>query len=217
MSEWENLPAPRPERSPAPVTAAWAGFSADPRIPDNQHLRAADADRDFATALIEQARAAGRLDASEYTERAGQVVQSRTLGELAPLVADLMLANAAQGAVQRTRNRFARAGITGWIGLALLFNAIWLMTVLTTGHLLYYWPMWPMVGTGIPVLMTLLWGGSTEEGARREARYEEHQQRRAVRHAQRAERRALRHGGTVGPPPGPTPQQLPPPPDDDLR
>ena len=216
MSEWENLPAPQPDRRPAPVAASWAGFSADPRIPDNQHLRASDVDRDFATALIEQARAAGRLDPSEYSERAVQAVRSRTLGELAPLVSDLMLANAAQGAVQRTRNRFARAGITGWIGLAVLLNAIWLMTVMTTGHVLYYWPMWPMVGTGIPVLMTLLWGGSAEDARPRDAHREAHDQRRAARHARRAERHALRHGGTIALPPASAPPQLPPP-DNDLR
>ncbi len=216
MSQWENLPQSVPERRPVPATASWTGFGADPRIPANQPLRAADADRDFAAGLIEQARLDGRLDAAEAVERAARVAQSRTFGELAPLVSDLMVASAVTGAARPGPSRGARAGVTAWVGLAVLLNAIWLMTVLTAGHLLYYWPMWAMVGTGVPVLMATLWGSSAEAQQRREERREAHDQRHAVRHAQRAERRALRHGGTVGLPPASAPRQLPPA-EEDLR
>jgi hypothetical protein len=167
MTQWENLPEPRPDRPVQPVTPSWSAFTADPRVPANQHLRASDADRDVATRLVQQARAEGRLDAAEHDERALQAASARTLGELEPVVSDLMVASAAPGPpAGRPRAQVARV-VTGWVGLAVLFNAIWLMTVLTTGHLLYYWPMWPMLGTGIPVMMTLFWSPSPEADARR--------------------------------------------------
>lgn len=165
MSQWENLPEPAPQRPAVPVTLGWGGFSADPRQPANRELRASDADRDFATRLVDQAWSEGRLDAAEHAARSLAVRGSRMLGEFVPLVSDVMVAAAARGAGERARNRFARAGLTGWVGLALLFNAIWLMTCLTAGRLLYYWPMWPMLGTAVPMLMALLWGGPSGRAA----------------------------------------------------
>ena len=39
--------------------------------------------------------------------------------------------------------------IVGWLALALLFNVIWLFS---SGPGSYYWPVWPMLGTGMPVI-----------------------------------------------------------------
>lgn len=214
MTQWENLPEPRPERPVGPVAPSWSGFTADPRVAANQHLRASDADRDFATRLVQRARVEGRLDAAEHDERTLQAANARTLGELAPVVSDLMVANAAPGLVtDRTPAQAARV-VMGWAGLAVLLNAIWLMTVLTTGHLLYYWPMWPMVATGVPVVMALFWPRSAEEEARRQAHRDARDSRRDRRHARRNERHVLRHGGTLQLPSSPPPQSPPP---DDLR
>ena len=47
---------------------------------------------------------------------------------------------------------------TWWIGLAVLFNVIWLMTSLGAGRPRYYWPMWPMMGTFVPVFIGWLSG-----------------------------------------------------------
>lgn len=220
MSQWENLPQPLPERPVAPVSASWAGFSADPRVPANQPLRASDADRDFASLLLSQARAEGRLDQAEHDARALAVSRSRTLGELAPQVADVMVAHAAAAPSGPGQNRFLRAGVAGWAGLALMFNAIWLMTVLTTGQLLYYWPMWPMLGTGIPVVIALLYGGSGTEDAGRAARRAEyraardgHRALRDERKAGRDQRRADRYEARAALRRGETPPELPPGPD----
>ncbi len=214
MTQWENLPQPVPQRPVAPVAAAWSGFSADPRQPANTDLRASDADRGFAARIVDEALAEGRLDPAEHAERLLQAGGARTLGELVPLVSDLMVASAARGVGARARGRLARAGVMGWIGLAILFNTIWLMTSLTVGTLLYYWPMWPMLGTGIPVLVALTAGGSAGQArdddrsrpaARRDARYQRHG------------RGAVRPGGAVGLPPGSTPPNPPGPPEQDLR
>lgn len=169
--QWENLPEPKPNRQPTPLTASWQGFTADPRDPSNQPLRAADADRDFAARLLEQARVDGRLSLSEYTDRATAAGGARTLGELVPLVGDVMVpqSGARPAGVPRRVRWFA---IRGWVALAVLFNAIWLMTVLTTGRLLYYWPMWPMFGTAIPMVIALIAGDAGDQRAHRGPRRE---------------------------------------------
>lgn len=52
-------------------------------------IRAADADRERLVAELQRHAAAGRLSMDEFSERAGAAYQSRTMGELAALSADL--------------------------------------------------------------------------------------------------------------------------------
>jgi hypothetical protein len=52
-------------------------------------LRASDADRDRVLALLAEAAGDGRLTAQEHAERVERACTARTLGELAPLTADL--------------------------------------------------------------------------------------------------------------------------------
>lgn len=151
--QWENLPATQPGVSQQP---SWQGFSGDPRPGANRGVRASDTDRGYATWVIDQAMADGRLTAAERLERLTIARQARTLGELLPLVADLVPEPAAPAP---TRTNWRSATVRSWLLLAALFNAIWLMTVLTTGRLLYYWPMWPMLGTAVAVVVTLLASG----------------------------------------------------------
>jgi hypothetical protein len=154
--QWENLPEPRPERPAPSLRTGWQGFTVDPRPPANQGLRAADADRDYATRLVEQARLDGRLTVVEAEERGARASGSRTLGELLPLVGDLMAVTTNTGYARHERGRrFTRGGAMGWVGLALLFNAIWIMASLTAGRPAYYWPMWPLFFIGLPLVMSL--------------------------------------------------------------
>jgi hypothetical protein len=53
-------------------------------------LRASDADRNVVHGILTEAFADGRLDREEYDERTATTLQARTLGELPPLVADLV-------------------------------------------------------------------------------------------------------------------------------
>lgn len=155
-NQWENLPEPLPERAVPAVRTGWQGFTVDPRPPANQVLRAADTDRDFAARLIEQARLDGRLTIAERDDRAARVVGARTLGELVPLVDDLMAPTPDRDGDRRSRGRrFTRGGAMSWVGLALLFNAIWLMTSISSGHPIYYWPMWPLFFIALPLVMGL--------------------------------------------------------------
>ena len=156
-TQWENLPEPLPERPLPALSASWQGFTVDPRPPQNQALRAADTDRDYATRLIDQARLDGRLSGDEHEERFAGARAARTLGELAPLVSDLMVPSVTSETSVRYQ-RFTRAGAMGWFGLALLFNAIWVMTSLSAARPLYYWPMWPMFFIGLPLVMSIFAG-----------------------------------------------------------
>jgi len=52
-------------------------------------LRASDADRDAAAAVLSSALATGRLTSTEHAERLDAVYAAKTLGELAPLTGDL--------------------------------------------------------------------------------------------------------------------------------
>ncbi|MXG88661.1 DUF1707 domain-containing protein [Nocardioides sp. YIM 123512] len=70
----------------------WASFPHDPRVPELAGLRASDADRDRIQQVVNDAYADGRLDRGEYDERSAAVLGARTLGELPPLVADLVAA-----------------------------------------------------------------------------------------------------------------------------
>ncbi|MBV9095993.1 MAG: DUF1707 domain-containing protein [Streptosporangiaceae bacterium] len=52
-------------------------------------MRASDADRDRAAALLSEHHAAGRLTAGEFTERLDKALAARTHGEIDELLADL--------------------------------------------------------------------------------------------------------------------------------
>ena len=69
---------------------AWHDFTHDPRLPGTAHLRAADRDRDLIRSMLAAAYADGRLDRDEFDERSDHVTAARTLGELPPIVADLV-------------------------------------------------------------------------------------------------------------------------------
>jgi hypothetical protein len=56
---------------------------------ENSGLRASDADRDTAAAVINNALAEGRLTAEEHSERLDSIYSAKTHAELAPLLSDL--------------------------------------------------------------------------------------------------------------------------------
>ena len=57
---------------------------------DNQGLRAGDRDRDIVRDAISEAYADGRLTREEMDARLTQVLEAKLLGDLLPIVADLM-------------------------------------------------------------------------------------------------------------------------------
>ena len=58
-------------------------------MPGDPRIRASDADRDRAAALLREHHAAGRLTAEEFHERMERAMEATTLGELDELMSDL--------------------------------------------------------------------------------------------------------------------------------
>ena len=120
--------------------------------PEPGALRASDADREAAVERLRAHAAAGRLDPDELDERLERAFAARTAGELSELMTDLP----AQDAPRRSsRDRSGRrAHFATYARVMLLLVAIWALT--GAG---YFWPVWPMLGWGVAVLMHARPGG----------------------------------------------------------
>ncbi|HEY4453651.1 MAG TPA: DUF1707 domain-containing protein [Pseudonocardiaceae bacterium] len=80
-------------------------MSQQPEQPNPLDLRASDADRERVAKILHDAMAEGRLTVAELDERLQTVYQSRTLGDLVPVTADLPVIGATGASVQpATRN-----------------------------------------------------------------------------------------------------------------
>jgi Domain of unknown function (DUF1707) len=70
--------------------AFWGEFELDPRHPSFASLRASDRDRDLVSRLLGESYAQGRLDREELDARTTALASARALGDLPPLVTDLV-------------------------------------------------------------------------------------------------------------------------------
>jgi hypothetical protein len=139
-----------------------SSFGRDPRVPDNQGLRAGDRDRDIVRDAISEAYADGRLTSAELDARLTQVQEAMLLGDLLPIVADLMptretasrQALVAAGhaeidrlAVVRYRER-RRQALAGMLVPSLVCLTIWIWSMISTGGLIFPWPLFVIIGSG---------------------------------------------------------------------
>lgn len=133
----------------------WGGFAADPRLPQHAGFRASDADRATVTAMLAEAFADGRLDRDEHGQRLEGASRVKTLGEIPPLLHDLVLpeargASAALEVHEKKGTVTRRIAAATWVGLSMFFVAIWLLVAIGGGRFEYFWPMWPMLGLALP-------------------------------------------------------------------
>jgi Domain of unknown function (DUF1707) len=154
-------------------------------------MRASDRDRQDVVDRLRGAVGDGRLRMDEYMERMEAAYQAVTVGDLAPLCADLPTAGAAVaerepdslGAPPATamadRPCFAK-GLTGsvarlpgtlrvlwsiWLTAVLVNVVVWVLVSVTTGHLPYPWPLW-VAGPYGAVLFALSVGASQARRSR---------------------------------------------------
>ena len=141
----------------------WHDFSSDPRRPDSAQLRAADRDRAVVLSVLGDAYADGRLTKEEYDERATAATQARTLGELPPLIADLVPMNPGTTAAALDRStaealrveavrhweRQRREALNGLLFIAVVTGVIWLVT---SGPDSFPWPIFPILFVGMRLL-----------------------------------------------------------------
>lgn len=107
----------------------WRGFAYDPRDPAHAGLRASDRDRDLVAGMLATAYADGRLDRGEHEERAGEAARARVLGDLPPLVVDLVAASTSRTSLavraEQTWRGRRDGALFGLIASALVCWGIW--------------------------------------------------------------------------------------------
>jgi hypothetical protein len=141
------------------------------------HLRAADADRVAVATALGEHMSAGRLSLAEYDERVASAYAARTFGELAELTADLpAIGRHAVAAPAPARRPEARPscgpassggpghGWHAWLRTALIVLTIWLITSLSAGGPLYFWPVWVVGPWGAVLLAQRLGSGRHPAG-----------------------------------------------------
>jgi DUF1707 SHOCT-like domain len=136
---------------------------------DPDRIRASTADRERVARLLHDAFAEGRLDVAELDERLAAAYAAKTIGELRPLTADLPAGNpgvtpfpsarahrpagetpAPYGAPAPAARWPARdPALRGWLSVIAVNIGIWAVISITTGHVIYFWPVWLL----IPLLM----------------------------------------------------------------
>jgi Domain of unknown function (DUF1707) len=140
----------------------WASFDRDPRVRENQSLRASDRDRDVVREVISEAYSDGRLTSEEMDARLTQVLETRLLGDLLPIVADLMptrdtasrqsLVYASQAEVDRLAlvryKERRRQALAGMLVPSLICLTIWIWSMISTEGMIFPWPVFVVLGTG---------------------------------------------------------------------
>jgi uncharacterized protein DUF1707 len=111
-------------------------------------MRVSDADRERACARLREAFAEGRLTTEEFHERTAEALSAKTEADLRPLTSDLPAPVVAVPVVRSAHRRELRGLWTAWLSMAVLLNAVWLLTVITSSGIQPYWPIWPLGITG---------------------------------------------------------------------
>lgn len=104
--------------------------------------RVSDADRERAAQRLRLAVDDGSLTLLEYDERLRDAYAARTVGDLAPLTADLP---APRTAAPTTVARVAPAGPWRlWLVVSVVLVTVWALTSVAAGHALFFWPVFPI-------------------------------------------------------------------------
>jgi hypothetical protein len=147
-----------------PVEGFWESFRLDPRPPGNASMRASDADREIVRAMLGDAYADGRLTREEYDDRVNTLFGSRTLGEVASLVTDLVPPDGPATAPApllpadlRTRGarkwrRDVEESFAAFLVPSIICTVIWIAA--TGGG--FFWPVFPMLFLGINLVRTVV-------------------------------------------------------------
>ena len=165
----------------------WASFHHDPRMPAHAGLRASDQDRDLIQQVLAEAYADGRLDREEFDTRSEQTAAARTLGELPPLVSDLVATPGATTSLarldaedlqRRAVAKYAsdrREAFLGFLGPSLICVMIWFVLGMGSG---FFWPGFVIAVTGINLIRTLVMRQDMIESNRRRLERKAEKERR---------------------------------------
>ena len=141
----------------------WERFEHDPRHPAHAPLRASDRDRDVVHDLLGAAYSDGRLTREELDERADRVTRAKTLGELPPLVDDLVAPTGSapvptlpgvrgmpsdaerRGEAERKYRHLRNQALWAFLTPTLICWVVWTATMFGG----FPWPVFVTIGTGI--------------------------------------------------------------------
>ncbi|MGH3470639.1 MAG: DUF1707 SHOCT-like domain-containing protein [Nocardioidaceae bacterium] len=186
--------------SAASSEPVWARLTHDPRDPAVARLRASDHDRDVVSQVLAEAYADGRLDREEYDDRARAVLSAKLLGDLPPLVADLVRTDGTapdrvlhlssaelDDEADRAWHRHARRLVNRWASVSTLTTGIWGASSLAQQQFEYFWPAFPIVVLGVPVVMTVVNRKDHVEEEREKIRKKARKQQLKAEQARRAQ------------------------------
>ena len=154
-----------------PSPAPWDDFTQDPRLPQAAPLRASDRDRDVVLGVLGEGYAEGRLDKAEYDDRSQTTGTAKTLGELVPLIDDLVphTAPTPRGVLLSRDALTARAlshwedqrrrAMMGFLLPTLICWVIWLASSMPQRgdwDLSFPWPLFVTLGTAVHVIRVQL-------------------------------------------------------------
>jgi hypothetical protein len=168
--------------------SVWDRFSLDPRQAEHARLRASDRDRDVVSEVLATAYAEGRLTPEELDERSDRVARSRTLGELPPIIDDLVVPTSAlsprgshrEEAERRYRQQRQNA-LFGFLTPTIICWVIWV--ALGADH--FPWPAIVMVASGAKLLQVALTREDTTRSIERHLEKKERQRLQAWQEEQR--------------------------------
>ena len=196
---------------------AWGAFTHDPRDPAHAGLRASDADRLTAQHLIGEAYAEGRLTLEEHDEREQQAGSARLLGDLVPLLSDLvprLLPPQGRELVRATPDELRaravqewhddrRQALMGFLGPTLICWAVYLAVAWDDGPSLggFPWPLIVMAATLVNLLRVQV--SRTELVARNLADLEKKQAKALAKSQKSQAQDVVRRLGERLKPPGP--------------
>ncbi len=147
----------------SPSPAPWDDFTQDPRLPQVAPLRASDRDRDVVLGVLGEGYAEGRLDRTEYDERSRTTADTRTLGDLVPLIDDLVphTAPVPRGALlgrdelaTRARRHWEEQRRNALVGFLLPTLICWVVWAAVGFG--YAWPVWVTLGTVVNLVRVQL-------------------------------------------------------------
>jgi hypothetical protein len=130
----------------------WSGFRFDPRLPAHARLRSTDADRERVRQLLLDAYADGRLSAEELHTRSARLAEPISMERLLLLARDLEPIRPQPASTART-HRVSMRDLLAFVVAGLVSLVLWWRT----GHG-FFWPLWVLVYTGIPLVSTVVVG-----------------------------------------------------------
>ena len=172
MTHHDPGPDPGSPAQPAPATTP------APEL----RIRIGTAEREAVVERLHAAVGEGRLDVVEFDERVAQVYVARTVGDLVPITADLPPAARSAPAsragpvpgprvpapqstarvpdARRREGNWLFWAWRAWATAVTINLVIWLAVSLSSGDLVYFWPMWVAGPWGAVLLVNTAFGGT---------------------------------------------------------